>query len=90
MQKHIKVYIGFFNPHDTSWIPCEICGNKAVDIHHIHRRSEFGKKCKGEQDKIENLIALCRKCHELAHANTFTKDYLKEVHNKKIKLINTK
>lgn len=84
MQKHIKVYTDYFPSH-TGFYPCEVCGRQANDIHHIERRSEFGKKRKEEQDKIENLIALCRSCHNKAHANELTKEQLKEIHNRKIK-----
>lgn len=86
MQKHTKIYIQYFKPHDELNISCEVCKNRAVDIHHIIPRSKFGKKTKDDQDKIENLIALCRKCHDFAHAETFTKDYLKRVHEKTMKL----
>lgn len=85
MQKHIKNYLNYFKPHDDQNIPCEVCNNKAVDIHHIILRSKFGKKMKVEQDKVENLIALCRKCHDMAHAETFSKEYLTTIHIKKIK-----
>lgn len=83
MQKHTKVYTDFFPSH-TGYYACEVCGCQAVDIHHIKRRSEFGSKVKEEQDKIENLIALCRLCHEKAHANKITKEQLTEIHLKKI------
>jgi len=36
---------------------CEYCGKKAVDIHHIQSRGQGGS------NDINNLIALCRKCH---------------------------
>lgn len=85
MQKHIKVYFNFFNPYND-FIACEICGKPANDIHHIHRRSEFGTKTKDEQDKIENLIALCRDCHDKAHANELTKEYLTEKHQERMNL----
>lgn len=42
---------------------CEIegCSNKAVDMHHI-------KYCKwGDVDTADNLLHLCRNCHEQAH-----------------------
>ena len=35
-------------------------GKEAVDIHHIEPRQAGGSKLK---DTIENLMALCRKCH---------------------------
>ncbi|WP_368366337.1 HNH endonuclease [Chryseobacterium sp. SSA4.19] len=50
------------------------------------RRSEFGSKTKDQQDKIDNLIALCRTCHEKAHANIFTKEFLIETHLKTMKI----
>ena len=84
MQKHIKEYTEKIPSH-TGYYPCEVCGIKAVDIHHIKRRSEFGSKTKDQQDKIENLIALCRPCHDKAHANTLTKEQLSDYHKKTLK-----
>ncbi|MEN5308782.1 HNH endonuclease signature motif containing protein [Chryseobacterium cucumeris] len=84
MEKHTKVYLKFFPSH-SGFYHCEICHSQATEIHHIKRRSEFGSKTKDQQDKIENLIALCRTCHEKAHANVFTKEYLTEVHLKTMK-----
>lgn len=40
---------------------CEVCGSPAVDIHHIHSRKAGGSKL---MDFIENLMALCRICHD--------------------------
>jgi 5-methylcytosine-specific restriction endonuclease McrA len=37
-----------------------VCGSQAVDINHIDCRGMGGSKTK---DVIENLQALCRKCH---------------------------
>lgn len=42
---------------------CRVCGSKAVDVHHIIFRSHGGK------DEPDNLICLCRRCHEKAHAD---------------------
>lgn len=50
-------YFGY-GPED--YIPCEVCGNKAVDIHHIVARGMGSGKGK---DEIENLMGLCRPCH---------------------------
>jgi 5-methylcytosine-specific restriction endonuclease McrA len=44
----------------TDFIPCEVCGSQAVDIHHINARGMGGSKT---ADVIENLMGLCRKCH---------------------------
>jgi 5-methylcytosine-specific restriction endonuclease McrA len=86
MQKHTKTYLDYFKPHN-GFIACEVCGKKANDLHHIKRRSEFGSKTKDEQDKIENLIALCRECHEKAHAGKLTKEYLSKRHETNSKSI---
>ncbi len=83
MQKHHKIYVEHFPSH-TGYYDCEVCGKKAEDIHHIKRRSEFGTKTKDQQDQIENLIALCRDCHNKAHDNVLTKKYLIEKHKKKL------
>ena len=42
-------------------ILCEKCGGVAVDIHHIKLKSQGGT------DDVENLIALCRPCHNIEH-----------------------
>lgn len=66
MQKHTKTYLHYFDYGEQDRILCEACHREAVDIHHIHG---WGKG----KDIIENLIALCRKCHERAHS---TGDYV--------------
>ena len=90
MQPHIKEYTEKIPSH-TGYYPCEVCKAKAVDIHHIKRRSEFGSKKKsrneGHQDHIDNLIALCRLCHDKAHANTLTKEQLHSYHQKTLNRI---
>jgi 5-methylcytosine-specific restriction endonuclease McrA len=60
MKKHTKIYLEYFGYDQSSWIPCEMCGQTAVDINHIDARGMGGSKLK---DNIENLMAMCRKCH---------------------------
>ncbi len=60
MQKHTKIYMNHFGYDTSDFIPCEVCGSKAVDINHIDCRGMGGSKTK---DTIENLQALCRPCH---------------------------
>jgi len=83
MKKHVKIYHEYFGYYPGEHIPCEVCNNKAVDIHHISPRGMGGSKTK---DYIENLQALCRSCHNKADFGSdeekLTKEYLKEVHLK--------
>lgn len=83
MQNHVKVYLDYFGYCQSDVILCECCGVKAVDIHHIEPRSKFGKKTKHLQDDINNLIALCRQCHNLAHEIN-NKEILTEIHKHKL------
>jgi hypothetical protein len=62
MKLHTKIYLKFFGfkiPEDCF---CEICGAPAQDIHHIEARG-MGGDPKGLKDVIENLMAVCRNCH---------------------------
>lgn len=47
----------------SDFIPCEICGMKANDIHHIDCRG-MGGDPQGKKDVIENLQAICRPDHD--------------------------
>ncbi|QDP57725.1 MAG: hypothetical protein Unbinned6486contig1001_40 [Prokaryotic dsDNA virus sp.] len=81
MRKHTKIYIKYFDYIADDFIPCEICNSKAVDIHHIKSRGMGGSN----KDKIENLMAVCRKCHINYGDKKKHLDWLQKVHNKKIK-----
>jgi len=83
MQPHIQIYFESFGYNIADTILCEVCGAVSVDIHHIIPRSKFGKKRKNEQDKITNLIALCRNCHVEAHENKLKKEYLQSITEKR-------
>ena len=76
--KHFKYITGFYDATFDCFVPCEHCGKKAADIHHIIYRSQGGK------DEIENLIALCRKCHDMAHNNELTKGDLMLLHRRRM------
>ena len=81
MKKHVKIYFDYFGYDISDFIPCEVCGSKAVDIHHIECRGMGGTK---QSDIIENLQALCRDCHLKYGDKKHYKDFLKEIHNDKI------
>ncbi len=81
MRKHTKIYLDYFGYGIEDFIPCESCGAKAVDIHHIEARGMGGNK---EADKIGNLMALCRKHHiEYGDKKQYI-EYLKEIHKEKL------
>ena len=67
----------YFNYGIDSYMPCEICGKRAVDIHYIHGRGK-GK------DVIENLMGLCRYDHDKVHKK-LNKDVVQFIHNNFLK-----
>ena len=62
---------------EQDFIPCEICGTRAVDIHHLERRGMGGSTTK---DHIENLMALCRKHHLICEADLDYNEKAKQIH----------
>ena len=66
MKTHTKVYMQFFDYGEQDFIPCEMCGSKATDIHHIERRT----RNKVTNDFVENLVGLCRDCHIKAESDS--------------------
>jgi hypothetical protein len=79
MKRHTKIYMDFFGYDESDFIPCEVCGAKAVDINHINARGRGGNP-KGDKDVIENLMASCRRCHIEKGDKKEWKDWLKKVH----------
>ena len=80
MKKHTKIYMNYHNYDISDWIACEHCGTTAVDIHHLEGRKIGGSKNK---DFIENLIALCRRCHIKAETDKQFNNQLKELNKHK-------
>jgi 5-methylcytosine-specific restriction endonuclease McrA len=81
MKAHTKLYLDYFGYGIEDFIPCEVCGTKAVDIHHIDCRGMGSTK---DKDKIENLMALCRHCHVVMGDTKTHKDFLINKHNIKL------
>ena len=71
MPNHIDNYRRAWNIAEDEFVPCEVCGGTAVDIHHITYRSH------GRDDSLANLIGLCRACHSAAHAAQLDADELR-------------
>lgn len=82
MKKHIKIYMEFFDFGEQDFIPDEIDGTRATDIHHIDARGKGGSK---EKDTIDNLMALNRDNHIKYGDKKQYKEYLHEVHDDYIK-----
>jgi len=62
---------------ESDFVPCELCGCRAVDVHHIENRKMGGLNGK---DTIQNLMALCRKDHEMYGDKKQFIDFLKTTH----------
>jgi len=80
MKRHTKIYFDYFGYDVTSFIPCEICEKKAVDINHIKPRGMGGSK---KMDNIENLMAVCRECHIEYGDKKQHIDFLTQIHKDK-------
>ena len=81
MKKHTKVYMKHFGYTGDEFMPCEVCGARMVDIHHIDARGMGGSE---DKDTIENLMGLCRGCHEAYGDKKSQMEFLIEIHKKKI------
>lgn len=79
MKKHTKIYMNYFGfkiPEDCF---CEICGSPSNDLHHLKARG-MGGNPNGDKDVIENLMALCRRCHIEKGDVPNEMDFLKQKH----------
>ena len=74
-------YFNHFGYDISDFIPCEVCGKTAVDIHHIEARGIGGSK---DADSIENLMALCREDHLKYGDKKQYKEFLKDKHAEKL------
>jgi hypothetical protein len=84
MKPHTKIYMDHFGYDINSWIPCEVCGKTAIDIHHLEARGIGGSK---EADNIENLMALCREDHLKYGDKKQYKEWLKEIHEQRLSMV---
>lgn len=73
--KYIKTYCNYFGYVEDEFIPSELSGKPASEVHHLCFRSRLGK------DNIENLMALTREEHFEAHGGRYTAEFLQEKHN---------
>lgn len=82
MKNYVRTYLRYFGyPEDPDgFVPCEVCGAKSVDIHHLTPRSLR----KDLINNIENLMALCRNCHDRAGRDRTFNDELRYIHRKNL------
>lgn len=85
--KHKQVYFDAFDCTENTYIGCEICNKKAVDIHHIEARGMGGTK---EPERIENLMALCRVCHDMFGDKKKWKDFMYRSHRSRMRYFDVK
>jgi len=78
LKSYTKIYLSYFGYTIADFIPCEVCGKKAVDINHIEARS----RRKDLLNEISNLMAMCRECHIEKGDKKQFKQELQEIHNK--------
>ena len=83
MKRHTMTYLNHFGYDISDFIPCEVCGKTAIDIHHIEARGIGGSK---EADNIENLMALCREDHIKWGDKKQHKEWLKSIHQERLTL----
>lgn len=77
--------MSFFGYGEQDFIPCECCGNRAVDINHIIARGMGGVK-DNRLDVIENLMATCREHHVKYGDSPKWLEYLVKTHAEKINM----
>lgn len=82
MKKHVKAYMDYFGYVADDVILCEICGNRAVDLHHIDCRGMGGSS---KKDEISNIMALCREDHVFYGDKKQYMDYLISIHERHLK-----
>lgn len=79
MKSHTKLYLKALGYYSTDFIPSEISGMRAIDLHHIECKGQGGNP-KGDKDRIENLMALTRAEHEFYGDKTHYKAFLFKKH----------
>ena len=84
MKPHTKIYMNHFGYDISSFIPCEVCGKKAIDIHHLECRGMGGSK---EADAIDNIMALCREDHMKFGDKKQYKELLKSIHEQRLSMV---
>ncbi|CAL2094861.1 HNH endonuclease [Tenacibaculum sp. 190524A02b] len=88
MQTYTKIYLEAFGLDETDFCRCETCTNdvRATEIHHILTRKKYAEGL----NKIENLMAICRICHEAYGDRIYLMPMLLKIHWRVLELSNVK
>ncbi len=78
MKAHIEIYLKAFGYDISDFMPCEICSQLAVNVHHISPRGRGGSK---EKDYISNLMGVCMSCHNDCENHVYSKERQYEIHH---------
>jgi HNH endonuclease len=84
VKNYVKTYLKYFGFDESDFIPCEDCGARSVEIHHLEPKSI----AKAKENLIDNLCAVCRSCHDKAHNSRAFNEELKLIHRKKLLSVN--
>ena len=88
LKNYKKLFSDFWGYHENGIPLCWNCHKEvAVDIHHLIPKGMGGVK-NNRLNRIDNLYALCRKCHTLGHSDKelneqWKKDLLERIEWKK-------
>ncbi len=86
MKDYKKLFSRYWGYSETDNPICWWCRQAvAVDIHHIEPKGMGGVK-NNRLNRIDNLFAVCRKCHNLAHKNKSVNEEFKKILKEKIEL----
>jgi len=80
LKPYTKTYLQYFGYSTADFIPCEVCGAKSVDVHHLTPRSLR----KDLVNKIDNLVALCREHHDQAGKDKAFNESLRLIHRRRL------
>ena len=86
MKDYKKLFSRYWSVSSDDALLCWYCNQSvAVDIHHIESKKMGGVQ-NNRLNRIDNLFAVCRKCHSLAHKNKSVNEEFKKILQERIKL----
>ena len=84
LKDHKKAFSKYWGYSDQDIPICWSCyKGYAVDIHHIENK-KMGGSPGNKKNSIDNLIPLCRKCHDFAHKDKLFNQSLKDILKQRI------